>query len=111
MIPVDFISQEELDSFNKIVVKNEYLIVKPLPVVTKTNIVLVHSDKDGKTEDKKSTKGVVMGLSDSVAERLDIKKGDVVGWSINNLHFKLMEVDFTTYLMLTPLEVACTYGK
>ena len=104
--PDSFFSEEEIVNLTNIKILNNYVVVKPLPVVSKkTNIVTVYKGSDGKLEDKKSTKGVVVNISKKASEELDVKVGDIVAWSINAIFPKLIEIENETYMALTPNEV------
>lgn len=103
--PANFFSEEEVKNVSSVQVLNNYIVVKPLPVISKTNIVTVYKGSDGKLEDKKSTKGVIVSISKQASEQLDVKVGDIVAWSINAIFPKLIEIENETYMALTPSEV------
>lgn len=110
MIPEDFITEKEEKAFEEIEVKNNYVIVKVLPL-SKAGLVFLHKNNKGDVEGKHDTRGVVMALSNNIAKELNLKKGDIVGWSINNLHLKVIEIELQNYLMLTQGEIAYVVNR
>lgn len=100
--PEGFITQEELDMLAKIELKNSFILIKPIPVTSKTKIKIVTTNENGKVQDKKATKGVVLKVAEDVK---DIKIGDEVGWSSNAVFYRVVEIENEMYLGLTPNEI------
>jgi len=96
------ITEKELELLSDIEIQNEFILIKPLALKT-NNILAVTVGEKGKIEEKKTTKGVILKKSNKVK---DYEIGDIVGWSINAVFYRIIEIETEMYLLLNPNEIA-----